>query len=406
MTAARTSCRRNRWWRVCGVHGSLFGLTFLLLSSNAKCDSLLHAGTHYSGRIVRATASQTFVQVSCDPHRLIALDKASIEFLEFGPECERPSATPEAESTPTCSSPIRGFDATVAGLSARAFIKDFEFSSPTTILLRYHDQSTLVVEQGRVLRLSSVVRCGIDAAVPHAPGPFAAGFCYEPRAWAVAFTGMPVSRNQIFTQGFSIYVAVGDHQRGAMPDIREAFGHALTLWTSALQRIRDELEPDLKSFIDRSISRSTSGGYTLLTPPQAVRRYCKETATFEVRWVTTRELAFPEEDQHVLAKAQFQGRTVFVNAIDHIYSLDLKAVRGEDGTHSLVSIMTHELGHAFGIGHDSVSVASVMRPSASTMSRDPTDDDARQLARVLLQEITGRAPGEVSFSACEGLSAR
>jgi predicted Zn-dependent protease len=252
----------------------------------------------------------------------------------------------------------------------------------------------------------ATVRCEIDHSPHHQPGPFAAGFCYEPRAWAVAFTGRPVSRNQIFTQGFSIFVATANQQGTVMPDVREAFGHALTLWTAALERIRNELDPDLRVFIDRSISRSTTGGYTLLTPPQAVRRFCKETAMFEVRWVTGRGRAFPEEDQHILAKAQFQGRTVFVNAVDHAFSIDLKAVRADDGTHSLVAIMAHELGHAFGIGHDHASPTSIMSPNASRMSKNPTDDDARLLARVLLQDIKGLAPGEISFAACEGLSSR
>ena len=377
-----------------------------LLCSHANSEGLAHVGPQYNGRLVKATATQVFIEDACDPHRVVALDKPSIGVVEFGGECTDLIAPFEAASDPSCSTRLRGFDATVEGLATPTFIKDFQFSSTRTILLGYHDGSTLVVEQGRLKRLSAAVRCGPGEPLQEPSGPFAEGLCYEPRAWAVAFTGLPVSRNQIFTQGFSIYVAAESQLSGRMPDVREAFGHALTLWTAALQQIRGELDPDLKAFIDRSISRSTTGGYTLLTPPQAVRRYCRQTATFEVLWVTTRGRAFPEEDQHVLAKAQFQGRTVFVNAVDYGYSLDLKAVRAEDGTHSLVSIMAHELGHAFGIGHDSVSPSSVMRPSATTMSRGPTDDDARQLARVLLQEIRGRAPGEISFSACEGLSAR
>lgn len=392
---------------VANVAGLVAAVAFAAGAGVAKADALQHLEKIYTGRVMTVSASEVTFEMGCDPTRVITLDKASIAHVELNARCADAMAPPRPNiEAPACATPVRGWEAAVAGLSTRPFVRDFEFSSPLTILLRYHDDSVLVVDRGKLEVILATVRCEVDSIAHHQPGPFALGLCYEPRAWAVAFTGRPVSRNQIFTQGFSIFVATGNRQGTAMPDVREAFGHALTLWTAALQRIRDELDPELRAFIDRSISRSATGGYTLLTPPQAVRRFCKETATFEVRWVTDRGPAFPEEDQHILAKAQFQGRTVLVNAIDYGFSLDLKTVRADDGTHSLVSIMAHELGHAFGIGHDHTSPTSIMSPNASRMSRDPTDEDARQLARVLLQEIKGLAPGEVSFAACEGLSSR
>lgn len=395
--------------RTCAANVSAFvvAVAFAAGAGVAKADALQHLKKTYTGRIMTVSASEVTFEIDCDPTRIITLDKALVAHVELNARCtEAIAPSRPAIEAPACATPVRGWEAAVVDLAARPFVKDFEFSSPLTVLLRYHDDSVLVVERAKLELMSATVRCEIDHSPHHRPGPFAAGLCYEPRAWAVAFTGRPVSRNQIFTQGFSIFVATGNQQGTSIPDVREAFGHALTIWTAALERIRNELDPDLRAFIDRSISRSATGGYTLLTPPQAVRRFCKETAMFEVRWVTDRGRAFPEEDQHILAKAQFQGRTVFVNAIDHAFSLDLKAVRADDGTHSLVSIMAHELGHAFGLGHDHASPASIMSPNASRMSRDPTDEDARQLARVLLQEIKGLAPGEVSFAACEGLSSR
>jgi Matrixin len=395
--------------RNCAANAATFVAAVALTAGAgvAKADVLHHLKKAYTGRIVAVSVSDVKLEIGCDPTRIITLDKASIGLVELNARCtDAVASSRPAIEVPTCATPVRGWEAAVSGLAARPFVKDFDFFSPLAVLLRYHDDSVLIVERGKLERMFPTLRCEIDPIPHYEPGPFAAGLCYEPRAWAVAFTGRPVSRNQIFTQGFSIFVATGDRQGAAMPDVREAFGHALTLWTAALERIRNELDPDLKAFIDRSTSRSATGGYALLTPPQAVRRFCRETAMFEVRWVTDRGLAFPEKDQHILAKAQFQGRTVLVNAIDHAFSLKLNAVRADDGTHSLVSIMAHELGHAFGIGHDHASPTSIMSPNASRMSRDPTDEDARQLARVLLQEIKGLAPGEVSFAACEGLSSQ
>jgi hypothetical protein len=46
-----------------------------------------------------------------------------------------------------------------------------------------------------------------------------------------------------------------------------------------------------------------------------------------------------------------------------------------------------------------------MSASVRTMSGEPTDADARQGAKILLQEIKGSPPCEINIANCRGLRA-
>lgn len=122
--------------------------------------------------------------------------------------------------------------------------------------------------------------------------------------------------------------------------------------------------------------------------------------------MTERGPAFPVEDMQLLAKAHVEGRTLLINAIDHSFVLALGALQTPDGRYSLVSVLAHELGHAFGLDHDDAAAASIMSAAVSTMSLEPTDADAREVARVLGREIQGSPPGALTFAGCKGLRAR
>ena len=199
----------------------------------------------------------------------------------------------------------------------------------------------------------------------------------------------------------SVYVErENDAAAATPPDIRLAFGTALTMWMAALDHIKSTLSPDLQAYLTK-IKGCSPGGYCLLTPPQVVEVRCPSSALFIVRWVTTAsEVGFLDTD---VAKARMQGRTVLINADTHAFRSDIAMQHiKEVSTINLITVMVHELGHSFGLVH-SKQVPSIMAPTLSLLARQPTDDDAATFAGLLEQSIQGGPAGEFNASDCAGL---
>jgi hypothetical protein len=149
-----------------------------------------------------------------------------------------------------------------------------------------------------------------------------------------------------------------------------------------------------------------SASYCMLVPPQVVRNYCRSTSMFVVKWVSARGGAFDGSESIFLAKAAVQGRTMLVNAVNYGFDVKLgQGVKLPDGRFNLISVVAHELGHAFGLSDIYDGSMSIMAGDAGHMSKEPTDDDARRLAAVLEREIKGQPPGVIDLSACAGLKA-
>jgi hypothetical protein len=113
-------------------------------------------------------------------------------------------------------------------------------------------------------------------------------------------------------------------------------------------------------------------------------------------------------DPSIVALAQPEGRTTFLNAGDFRFFSRL-APRADDPAVNLIAVMTHELGHAFGLpdedGPPEESVMAGVQPDLRRM-RDPTAADVRRFAGILRQSISGARPGEFNALKCAGLRVR
>lgn len=256
----------------------------------------------------------------------------------------------------------------------------------------------------------------MDGNPPQAP-EMPSATCKEPRQFAVAFDyGTPLN-NKILTNGFSFYLRVrgtppsGFDQEQAADDILFSFGRALSIWMSALQDNPALMTPATRAFISSRTSRS-SGGYTLFTPPQVVRLRCPHTAVFVVELNFGGDTTFPKSMFLTLAKARLEGRTIALNL------RDVRCFKSMPDMHegqftlrdsqcvNLLPILTHELGHAFGIAHiDTVTGIALMNPVLSEQATVPTRPDVIALIAALERSVTGARPGELEFRESTGLLA-
>jgi len=107
-----------------------------------------------------------------------------------------------------------------------------------------------------------------------------------------------------------------------------------------------------------------------------------------------------------IALSQTEGRMLFLNTEQYRFKNGLHGPVSP-GDIELVSVMTHELGHSFGlrdvgaVGAQSVMSAEFLNPFTNVV--EPTDQDAEAFVAVLKQSIAGAAPGVFNSEMCSGL---
>ena len=151
----------------------------------------------------------------------------------------------------------------------------------------------------------------------------------------------------------------------------------------------------------------------MLLPPQVVPVACDQNATFIIKLEFENSPILPRTPL-MLARAKIEGRTIALNMAQFkCFRSEMKFIEKgnlrfelEDGCFNLLPILTHELGHAFGMKHHDPDPNNhgLMDPNFSRDALSPRPRDVTSFVSALERSLTGARPGELEFMESNGVA--
>jgi hypothetical protein len=390
--------------------------SFLAFWCCASLSQVAPLSTHIGAQLLITPESVTS-QGGCSTKREIALRENHL--VVPNEVCDFTVVAPQMSAARVCEKDrLRLIRVQIRGIQKTVLLESIFISKTVFHARLFNELSDIHGATESIERIEAIVFCaGIE---PETNQVFPSTICVEPRQFAVNFDyGTPLS-NKILTNGFSFFI----RYKGNPPsnfelertadDVRDAFQLASSIWFNALFDFDRLLTPEIRSFVASRTARSEGGRYLLLTPPQVIMLKCPNAANFVIEINFGGDGLFPGfPSPVVLAKGRLEGRTIALNLrdVECYRSIAEGATGGRlvlevDGCTNLIPVLTHELGHAFGISHLRLEQgAALMNPSLSTQALQPTEHDVRALVEVLHKSIVGAAPGILEFRSSEGVLA-